>query len=157
MNIDDMQREDIQVFHDVSQEYSAIFENLGTYLNVGQDKELIRYIVKDGDPDKLADVEKMKKVTWGRVSKASPIYEYDTDKKFIIEILTPVWDALTSTEKNALAYALLSRINVGMDKKGNIKFELYNQYFGEFAARAAFGKDCLPSPESIARRLAGVD
>jgi len=96
-------------------------------------------------------------MAYARVSKASPVYEYDTGRKYIIELVTPIWEVLTHAERTAFAYCLLYRMAITFDKMDNPKFGVNSISAGECAARLRFGDKCLPTPEQLAMRLKGEE
>lgn len=152
MAISDMNAGLVELFHDVCRDHDGHFALAIQFLNIGSEGEVIRYLGKDNSVD-YSDIERVKKAKLVKVSKASPVYEYDTGKRYIIEVNQNIFDVLTHAERTAMCFYALSHINIYFGRDGNTRFSLNSSYSAERNTTAVLGSDALPKPEVLAGRF----
>ena len=151
MAISDLSPQVISLFRDVAKDHDS-FVLAVQFLNVGGENEKIRWISRTPDTD-YTDIEKLKSMKFGKVTKAGTLYEFDTGKIFVVEVNEAVFEVLSMNEKRAFAFWVLSHINISFNKNGEVKCGVVSPYTASKELNKAFGSEALPSPELIAGRF----
>lgn len=154
MALDDMSPEHIGVFRSVIDSYPGVFGAIIQWLEIGTDNDKVRWTQDSEFHKGFDDPERLRRTKWGKVSKASKLYEYDVDKVYVIHIIEQIWNSMDMSQKQAFAFYLLAHINIYWDKSGNRKYGLNSPYAAERLMTANIsGYMKLPSPEDLAQRL----
>jgi hypothetical protein len=150
MSFEEMDKGTIDLFHQVTRDFDGMFAGHIAHLGLGTDGEMVRWLNKVITTE--LTIEKLKKSQWGRVAKASPVYEYDNNKKYVVVIIPEVFASMTTEERKAYVFYLLSQISVSFSKKGDVRFGTNNSYTAERLTEQVLGK-ALPKPEELGARM----
>lgn len=157
MPVSDMSQSLIDQFRDVKADFDSRFELLDQYLDFALTREKIRWVNIGPDGDRIPDYsdhERLKKATWGKVQKASPLYEEDTGKKYIVSVNEVIVNAMTAEERRMYLLYLLCQIHLFYStSKEELQYSTLPPYAAERVVRECFPNNELVKADSLSLRF----